>query len=126
MIKIEIRMPVEAVFFWFNSKCALYCIKNKTLRLKHFTACRIDNIYHATDPGQWFYVPTDLNPADCTTTGTNDLHVWLHGPEFLRQSIGDWSSVSDVELSSDVVDDDKTHLLATAVDKSEADLDLRR
>ena len=85
MIKIEIRMPVDGVFFWSDSTCVLYCIRNKALRLKSFTARRIANIHQVTDPEQWFHVPTDLNPADCATRGTNKLSEWLDGPAFMRE-----------------------------------------
>ena len=57
-------MPVDEEFVWSDSTCVLYCIKNTSLRLKPITARRIDNIHRATEPDQWFHVPTDMNHDD--------------------------------------------------------------
>ena len=45
----------------------------------------------ASSPKQWFYVPTDQNPADIATRHLNasDLHdsVYISGPSFLHKTV---------------------------------------
>ena len=55
----------------------------------------MNEIVHASDPQQWNYVPTELNPADHGTRGLKPSDIpskWTKGPDFLLQPVTQWSS----------------------------------
>ena len=51
----------------------MYCggLKGHSRVYKPFVANRIGEIQSCTNPSQWHYVPTELNPADYLTRGLN-------------------------------------------------------
>jgi len=79
-----------------------------------FVANRDGEIQAWTDPIQWRYVPTSLNPADLCTRGLSATQLaentlWWHGPSFLKESEELWprnkvesNSFIDEELKKSV------------------------
>ncbi len=62
---------------------------------KPFVANRVGEIQRSTNPDQWRYVPSKLNPADILSRGMKaaDLaqaDMWWRGPDFLRQLEETW------------------------------------
>ena len=56
--------------------------------MKPFVANRVGKIKSTTEPYQWRYIPTDLNPADLLTRGVTISKLkteekWWKGPPFL-------------------------------------------
>ncbi len=74
-------------FFWTDSKVTLGYINNDARRFHTFVANRVQKIRNSTSLQQWFYVPTNENPADMASRGTsvNELlsSNWFTGPHFL-------------------------------------------
>lgn len=62
---------------------------------KSFVANRVGEIQSASNPKQWYYVPTESNPADLISKGVsvsqlqNDS-VWWSGPLFLTLDETQW------------------------------------
>ena len=74
--------------FWCDSKVVLGYIQNESRRFHMFVSNRVQQIRKFSEPSQWNYVATKLNPADLTSRGTKtqDLAqstLWWHGPDFL-------------------------------------------
>ena len=86
----ELSIPVHEVVFYTDSKVALGYIQNDSRRFYVYVANRVKIIRNVSDPSQWRYIDTALNPADPATRGIaaenlNDSK-WLRGPEFLKEA----------------------------------------
>ena len=73
----------------------LWWIRGRSRQFKPFVASRVGEIQSSTDPEQWRYVPTEINPADLLSRGLRaiDLEVgerWWRGPAFLQRSEEAW------------------------------------
>lgn len=97
MLKEELGYSEVEEFYWTDSKVVLGYINNDARRFHTFVANRVQKIRHASDPKQWFYVPTDRNPADYASRGTTVDELlasdWFTGPSFL------WEK--DIEMPSE-------------------------
>ena len=87
MLRDELNCTDVREFFWTDSKVVLGYINNEARRFHTFVANRVQRIRNSTTPQQWFYVPTDENPADYASRGTTVEELlssnWLKGPKFL-------------------------------------------
>ena len=79
---------ISATTYYSDSKVVLGYLNNRTRRFYTYVANRVQQILRLTEPEQWTYVSTHLNPAD---TGTRAVpagqladSAWLQGPDFLR------------------------------------------
>ncbi|XP_051785425.1 uncharacterized protein LOC127528746 [Erpetoichthys calabaricus] len=82
MLKGELQMPLEESTFWTDSTTVLKYISNESTRFKTFVANRISVIRDHSQPSQWRYVTSVLNPADQASRG-------LSIENFLKSTI--WS-----------------------------------
>nr|XP_049696300.1 uncharacterized protein LOC126054500 [Helicoverpa armigera] len=87
-----LRCPIERQVYWSDSKVVLgWLNSNKT---KTFVAHRVAAIHELTNPSDWRYVPTSVNPADLVSRGVEpdqaDLSIWWNGPSFLAESEDSW------------------------------------
>ena len=111
----ELSIPIHEVVFYTDSKVVLGYIQNDSRRFYVYVANRVQIIRSVSDPFQWRYIDTALNPADLATRGVPAEHLknskWLVGPEFLRQPLPDFPhhfdeislSAQDPEVRSQVV-----------------------
>jgi len=87
-LREELRIPVDAEYFWTDSRVVLGYISNEARRFHVFVANRVQRIRQITEPEQWLYVQTDKNPADHASRGTSVSDLvssnWFQGPEFLQ------------------------------------------
>jgi len=79
-----LTLPITESFFWTDSTCVLWYIKNQDKRFQTFVANRVVTIHNASSPSQW-YVNTQDNTADYSSSGVlaDSLQHWIHGPNFL-------------------------------------------
>ena len=82
------NFPGVPITFWSDSTNVLSWLKNDWRKYHMFVANRVYYIQSVSDPKDWFWVPTALNPADLVSRGANlqdlkDNKFWLHGPAFL-------------------------------------------
>jgi len=87
-IASTLRLKVDKVFFWTDSQAVLYWLKKENGNQPHYVKALRDFILVTTNPSQWRYVPSSLNPADYITKGIkavdfNSTHRFILGPEFL-------------------------------------------
>ena len=94
-IKEELTLPIHEVIFWTDSTIVLHDINNSHTRFQAFVANRLATIHDLSDPSQWRYVSSDLNPAGIASRGLRPherakLKIWLEGPKFLLQEEDHW------------------------------------
>ena len=83
-------ISVGSATFWSDSANVLWWIRGRSRQFKPFVANRVGEIQGYTNPDQWQYVPTELNPADFLSRGmkATDLirnNAWWRGPDFLGE-----------------------------------------
>jgi hypothetical protein len=131
----ELGLPLKT-FFWTDALTVLRYIFNESRRWKIFVANRVAEIREKSEPSQWRYVPSSVNPADCATRGMHASQLtadstWFRGPEFLMLSEDLWPLRPDVGAPADDDEDLKksayANVTVTAADASDdwaAHLDL--
>ena len=89
-LSTELSIPIHEVVYYTDSKVALGYIQNDSRRFYVYVANRVQIIRNVSDPSQWRYIDTALNPADLATRGIAAENLkdskWLSGPEFLREA----------------------------------------
>ena len=108
-IATVIDFPIRRATFWSDSVNVLWWIRGRSRQFKPFVANRVGEIQSKTDPEQWRYVPTSMNPADILSRGmrTEELlgcSKWWKGPDFLLQSEETWPLRKVVEKPDDNVE----------------------
>ena len=111
ILEREIEIPVNAVHFWTDIQTVLRYIHNKKSRFHTFVANRIQTIHELSQPSQWHYVKSDLNPADEASRGLTMAELlqserWFQGPQFLRTDQCEWPSWPENEEASDMPETD--------------------
>ena len=94
-IQRETDLSISRVLYWTDSTSVLKYISIKTKRFHVFVANKISRILEASNPSDWRYVNTKLNPPDLGSRGLlpNQLkaaELWLNGPTFLKDSENCW------------------------------------
>ncbi|XP_051784726.1 uncharacterized protein LOC127528327, partial [Erpetoichthys calabaricus] len=114
MLKGELQMPLEESTFWTDSTTVLKYISNESTRFKTFVANRISVIRDHSQPSQWRYVTSALNPADQTSRGLSIENflkstTWSQGPSFLLKPEREWPKRPD-QLNNSLTEDDPEFL----------------
>ena len=95
MLQEEFQLKFNKSVFRTDSTAVLQYIKNEDKRFYTFVANRLAVIHDGSEPSQWNYVPTNINPADDVSRGLtakellNDVR-WFRGPEFLWENETSW------------------------------------
>ncbi|XP_071166232.1 uncharacterized protein [Mytilus edulis] len=86
----NLDLHIDTVKFYTDSKVVLGYISNKTRRFFIYIANRVEKIKKFISPSQWYYVPTNHNPADSGTRSVPAHAIysseWLLGPKQLLSS----------------------------------------
>ncbi|KAK7909879.1 hypothetical protein WMY93_014563 [Mugilogobius chulae] len=95
MLKQELSLQLEGSCFWTDSQTVLRYINNKSKRFHTFVANRVAAIREVTQPSQWRYIGSKLNPADEASRGLAAdsflaCHRWINGPDFLKKPQQEW------------------------------------
>lgn len=67
MIRKELDVKVNEETYYPDSKVVLGYIQNESRRFYVYVANHVQTIHNATDPSQWRYIDTAINPADLAT-----------------------------------------------------------
>ena len=103
-IERTLDLVLQWSIFWADSTTTLNWISSKRCKFHVYVANRVGEILETTEPSQWKYVPTALNPADDCTRGLDVSEIssqnpYLAGPAFLLESEETWPPFS-IKLSS--------------------------
>ena len=66
-------MKMDQSVFWSDSVNVLWWVRGRSREFKLFVSNRVGEIQSSTDPDQWRYVPTSVNPADILSRGMAEL-----------------------------------------------------
>lgn len=70
-----LKMPTEETILWTDSMIVLHWIKTSPHTLKTFVANRVAQIQQETQFSQWRHVPSQHNPADSLSRGTDPVEL---------------------------------------------------
>ena len=104
-----LSLPKDKWVFWSDSLDVLHWVRGHSRQFKPFVSNRVGEIQTKTDPAQWRYAPTKVNPADKLSRGmpadslVND-QTWWNGPDYLSQPEQMWPQVPLPSLCSDDVE----------------------
>ena len=95
MLQEEFQLKLNKTVFWTDSTAVLQYIKNEDKRFYTFVANRLTVIHDGSEPSQWNYVPTNINPADDVSLRLTAKELlnnvrWFRGPEFLWENETSW------------------------------------
>ena len=87
-VKDAAKIPAGKFRFYTDSRNVLCWIRRPSRSLDVYVGNRVSVIQQNTQIADWFYVPSELNPADilsrgCSTSELMEEELWLNGPEFL-------------------------------------------
>ena len=107
-LESELEIPLHQSVFWMDSTTVLQYIRNESARFHTFVSNHLTVIHEHSEPSQWRYVNSEINPADDASRGlTVDTMIqnsrWLSGPEFLTKEEHLWPrdpSHHQMELST--------------------------
>lgn len=81
----QLKLQLDHINFYSDSRVVLGYINNETKRFFTYVANRVARIRSFSTPSHWFYVRSEMNPADVGTRGIqpSDMQgsTWLRGPE---------------------------------------------
>ena len=87
-INTELKLTVDDVTYYSDSKVVLGYLQNESRRFYVYVANRVQIIRSMSTYTQWKYVDTLQNPADMATRGKDVEHLmkscWFTGPDFLN------------------------------------------
>ena len=97
----SLKLQINNVIHWTDSRTALYWILNDKRRLQVFVHNRVQNILRGSRQKDWRWTPTDCNPADLPTRGMSadklkQSHMWKEGPAFLLGRESDWPTIPEL------------------------------
>ena len=131
----SLNLDPRATTLWSDSSNVLHWITNYSRTFKQFVASRVGEIQRQTNPTQWRYVPTALNPADLVSRGMSvqelaGSSLWWNGPGFLGAAESEWPvqpelkpRPSTLELKKDnQPTDESIELTAVTVDQCHSEL----
>lgn len=77
MIRKELDVKVNEETYYPDLKVVLGYIQNESRRFYVYVANHVQRIHNATDPSQWRYIDTEINPAALTTLNLSTLFSFL-------------------------------------------------
>ena len=100
--------------YFTDSQVNLYRLRGDPSRYYMWVHNRIKEILTRSTPDQWFWVRSELNPADYASRGMllselNESSLWQHGPPFLYQKGYDFNQhrIINIMLSHEQVQADQ-------------------
>ena len=108
---INLNKNLSEVVFWVDAIDVLWWLTRPAKQFKPYVSNRVGEIQSITNPGQWRYCPTDLNPADIPTRGRQvgqfiEDSSWWSGPTFLQGDewpVNNWSQKDAKEATQALV-----------------------
>lgn len=121
-VQKELRLELNQVTYWSDSKTVLSWIKSELRKYKQFVQHRVSEILDSTVESQWRYIDTATNPADEGTKVILTNSKWIDGPDFLRTYDSYWQIGEKNKNSQDLSHEELRPMFTiAAVDKPNFD-----
>ena len=105
----EMDYKFSRVFCLTDSMIVRCQIQKESYGFKIFTSTRLGEIQENSDPSEWLWICSAMNPADMTTRATKveglSSPLWREGPEFLKKPYEEWPVKRDCYVSSEGLPD---------------------
>lgn len=100
-VKLSLNLKINNVYLWTDSTIVLSWIRSSPSSLKIFVGNRISEIQTLSSNVQWRHVPTEFNPADIASRGSNLSNLivndlWWNGPQWLLKNKDYWPQSIDL------------------------------
>ncbi|XP_058448656.1 uncharacterized protein LOC131428628 [Malaya genurostris] len=99
------------VTFWTDSTIVLHWIKSQSNVWKVFVSNRVAEIQRLTKGSPWRHVPTEVNPADRLSRGTQASQLlgdmlWWQGPKYITAPEEQWPQSVIVQPIQQMIDEE--------------------
>ncbi|XP_045210756.2 uncharacterized protein LOC123562171 [Mercenaria mercenaria] len=105
----QLRLELSLIKYYTDSRIVLGYIHNQTRRFFTYVSNRIQKIRRVSEPKQWNYISSNVNPADIGSRGASPDELqrssWFLGPTFLRnqsESIPEFFPIVDPDQDKEV------------------------
>lgn len=100
----SLKLNIQTLHYYTDSTIVLSWIKASPHMWKVFVANRVSQIQSLSNPDQWFYIPTENNPADLLTRGISTFELensklWWYGPDMLNSPINKQESLDFPQIN---------------------------
>ena len=112
IVSNEMNYQIDREYFWTDSTTVLQYLNSNDKRFTRFVSNRVSFILSNSQPTDWRYVSSNVNPADHISRGVSvskflSLDDWVNGPTFLWEHEDKWPkqvnlksvSTTDLEIS---------------------------
>ena len=93
---VKVEVDVNNIYCWTDSRIALWGVRQNAKVWNVWVQNRVVEVRSNVLSDRWFYVPTDLNPADIGTRWKGlvklDYFLWFNGPRYLKRNTDEWPS----------------------------------
>ena len=91
MLSRELKYEDPVQVFYTDSSVVLGYVRNEAKRFHTYVGNRVHHIRDRSEPQQWHYVASMINPADIASRGTTPKQLsehesWFKGPSFLWEN----------------------------------------
>jgi len=103
-IQTNSRLSVNSHYYWTDSKTVLKWLRMDPRKFQQYVMHRVGEELELTNVDQWYWVPSDLNPADIATKTSSftSMHKWFDGPEYLLQERSRWPTCTDLGAPTNI------------------------
>lgn len=93
---LSLKINIQKVYLFSDSQISLAWLATEPMKLSAYVGNRVRLIRELTNRWRWLYVPSNENPADYVSRGTDPdelIHceLWWKGPDFLRDTKYDFN-----------------------------------
>lgn len=90
-LKSILKLNFQKIVLWSDSTIVLSWLNKSPSTWHTYVANRVAEIQRLTNPSDWFYIPTEENPADIVSRGCNPVSLvnstlWWTGPTFFNSN----------------------------------------
>ncbi|XP_058447612.1 uncharacterized protein LOC131427994 [Malaya genurostris] len=115
------------VTFWTDSTIVLHWIKSQSNVWKVFVSNRVAEIQRLTKGSPWRHVPTEVNPADRLSRGTQASQLlgdmlWWHGPKYITAPEEQWPQSVIVQPIQQMIDEEARVVVSLHVNQADCSL----
>ena len=105
-VKSHLDIPIDATYFYSDSKVVLGYLNNRTRRFYTYVSNRVERILRVSQAEQWSYIPSEQNPADIGTRGVQVKELvnsgWWKPPIKMSSDNGVEDSFQMIDPDNDV------------------------